>query len=392
MKSTALEHLQPNLYAGRERAGKIAVFDVLDGKKDVEPKHGMRGTTRLVLLAMLVLAATGCATIGPASISHGRSTYNAVINRTEDEQILSMIVHQRYDETFGMLVVSNVTASLRGRATVGGNAGIGPSENYAGNLVPLSAEATYEENPTITYVPLRGEQFLQRMLAPLTAEQVLLLSRMSNDEIEVFRLLVRRANDLVNPLYSSRPANQDFDRFLDLYAQWREAGKLDIVKSPDGQFALLLHNYSAEESKAMAELLGMLRVEKQTMTGPTLLPLRFFVGSPRPNVIDFETPSALEVIDAVAAGVDVPREHLDKQLARDNFGTPPRQLIAIRSAKTRPRDASVAVEYHGWWFFIDGRDSRSKRSFMILRTLIGMRLDAAAPGQGAPVLTLPVGR
>ena len=255
MKSTALEHLQPNLYAGRERAGKIAVFDVLDGKKDVEPKHGMRGTTRLVLLAMLVLAATGCATIGPASISHGRSTYNAVINRTEDEQTLSMIVHQRYDETFGMLVVSNVTASLRGRATVGGNAGIGPSENYAGNLVPLSAEATYEENPTITYVPLRGEQFLQRMLAPLTAEQVLLLSRMSNDEIEVFRLLVRRANDLVNPLYSSRPANQDFDRFLDLYAQLREAGKLDIVKSPDGQFALLLHDYSAEESKAMDELL-----------------------------------------------------------------------------------------------------------------------------------------
>jgi len=155
---------------------------------------------------------------------------------------------------------------------------------------------------------------------------------------------------------------------------------------------LLLHNYSAEESKAMAELLGMLRVEKQTTTDPMTLPLRFLVGSPRPNGIDFETPSALEIIDAVAAGVDVPREHLDKQLARGDFGTPPRQLISIRSAKTLPRDASVAVMHHGWWFFIDGRDSRSKQGFIILRTLIGMRLDAAVPGQGAPVLTLPVGR
>lgn len=354
--------------------------------------NGMRETTRLVLLVGLVLAATGCATVGPASISNGRSTYNAVINRTEDEQVLSMIVHQRYDETFGMLVVSNVTASLRGSATVGGNAGIGPSQNYVGNLVPLSAEATYEESPTITYVPLRGEQFIGRMLAPLTAEQVLLLSRMNNDEIEVFRLLVRRANGLMNPLYSSRAANQDFDRFVDLYAQLREAGKLDIVKSPDGQFALLLHDYSAEESKAMDQLLGMLRVEKPTTTGPTTLPLRFLVGSPRQNVIDFETPSAFEVIDAVAAGVDVPREHLDKQLARGDFGTPPRQLISIRSAKTRPRDASVAVMHRDWWFFIDGRDSRSKQGFLILRTLIGMRLDAATPGQGAPVLTLPVGR
>src|SRR3954468_19014801 len=241
----------------------------------------MRVKARPILLAMLALAAAGCATVGPASISTGRSSYNSVINRTEDEQILSMIVHQRYDETFGMLVVSNVTASLRGSATVGGNAGVGPSENYAGNLVPVSAEATYEENPTITYVPLRGEQFIERMLAPLTAEQVLLLSRMSNDEIEVFRLLVRRANGLVNPLYSSRPANQDFDRFLDLYAQLREAGKLDIVKSPEGQFALLLHDSSAQESNAIEELLGILHVKKQSTTGPTTLPLRFLVGSPR---------------------------------------------------------------------------------------------------------------
>ena len=352
----------------------------------------MRGMARPVVLVILALCSGGCATIGPASISNGRSSYNSVINRTEDEQILSMIVHQRYDETYGMLVVSNVTASLRGSATVGGNAGIGPRENYAGNLVPLSAEATYEENPTITYTPLRGEQFIERMLAPLTAEQVLLLSRMSNGEIEVFRLLVRRANGLVNPIYSSRPANQDFDRFIDQYAQLREAGKLDIVKVPDGQFALLLHDYSAEESKAIDDLLGMLRVKKQVTTGSTTLPMRFLVGSPRADVIDFETPSALEVIDAVAAGVEVPREHLDKQLARVDFGPPPRQLISIRSAKTRPHDASVAVEHHGWWFFIDGRDSRSKQGFMILRTLIGMRVDAAGPGQGAPVLTLPVGR
>ena len=347
---------------------------------------------RPVVFLILAIVLSGCASVGPASIGNGRSTYNAVINRTEDEQILSMVVRQRYDETFGILVVSNVTANVRASASVGGNAGVGPRESYAGNLVPFSAEATYEENPTITYVPLRGEQFIERMLAPLTAEQVLLLSRMSKGEIEVFRLLVRRANGLMNPLYSSRAANQDFDRFLGLYAQLREASKLDIVKSPDGQFALLLHDYSAEESKAMDELLGMLRVEKQTTTGPTTLPLRFVVGSPRPSVIDFETPSALEVIDAVAAGVDVPREHLDKQLARVNFGTPPHQLVSIRSAETRPRDASVAVEHHGWWFFIDGRDSRSKQSFVILRTLIGMRLDAAPPGQGAPVLTLPVGR
>src|SRR5687767_9200773 len=96
-------------------------------------------------LASFGMLLCGCAVVGPASISNGRSAYNAVINRTEDEQVLSMIVHKRYDETFGMLVVSNVTASLRTSAKVGANAGVGPESGYAGNLVPLSAEATYEE-------------------------------------------------------------------------------------------------------------------------------------------------------------------------------------------------------------------------------------------------------
>jgi hypothetical protein len=331
----------------------------------------------------------GCAVVGPASISNGRSAYNAVINRT-DEQILSMIVHQRYDETFGMLVVSSVTASLRTSAKVGANAGVGPESSYAGNLVPLSAEAAYEENPTISYVPLRGEQFVERMLAPISAEQTLLLSRMSTDETEVLRFLVRRVNGLVNPLYSSRPAGNEFDRFLDLYARLREAGNLDIIKSRDGQFELLLHDYAEDQAKLVGELLRMVGV-KPGPAPPTTLPVRFFVGSPRADSIDIETPSALEVIEAAASGVEVPGDDLVKGLARPAATTARPDLITIHSSRDRPRDATVAVTHRGWWFFVDGRDNRSKQSFMILRTLIGMRLDASAPGQATPVLTVPVG-
>ena len=221
----------------------------------------MRETTRFVLLAMLVLAATGCATVGPASISNGRSTYNAVINRTEDEQILSMIVRQRYDETFGMLAVASVTASLRLSASAGVNAGVGPRSGYVGNLVPLSAGVAYEENPTISYVPLRGEQFTERMLAPITAEQALLLGRMSTDQVEVLRLVVRRANGLANPLYSWRRATGEFDRFMDRFAQLRGKGKLDIVRSGDGTLELLLHDHTEEEARDAVEMLRMVGVD-----------------------------------------------------------------------------------------------------------------------------------
>ena len=55
-----------------------------------------------------------------------------------------------------------MTANLKVGASLGANVGIGSDSSYAGNLVPLAAGATYEENPTISYVPLRGEQFVER--------------------------------------------------------------------------------------------------------------------------------------------------------------------------------------------------------------------------------------
>src|SRR5262245_36131062 len=83
-------------------------------------------------LTCAITTICGCAGVGPSALSHGRSAYNTVINATEDQQILSMIVHHRYDDTFGMLAVSNVTASLKFRGTLGGNVGIGPESSFEG--------------------------------------------------------------------------------------------------------------------------------------------------------------------------------------------------------------------------------------------------------------------
>jgi hypothetical protein len=343
-------------------------------------------------LTVLSLFLPGCAGVGPVALNNGRSAYNAVINATEDQQILSMIVRQRYDETFGMIAVSSVTASLRIGASVGGNVGIGASSGYEGNLVPFSAGATYEENPTISYVPMRGEQFIERMLAPVSAEQALLLSRMSTEEVEVLRMLVRRANGIVNPLFSSQSAGGEFDRFVMLYARLRERGRLDVVRAADQQYQLLLHDFTEDEMHDVREFLQVLGVQVHLDNrGPIALPLRFFVGEPREDAIDLETPSAMEIIEAAGSGIEVPDAHLADGLARATaeIVTP---FIAIHPSRDRPSHASIAVMHKGWWFFVDERDARSKQAFIILRTLIGLRLDEGTTGQVAPVLTVPVAR
>jgi hypothetical protein len=339
---------------------------------------------------------SACSGVGPTSLHNGRSAYNDVINATEDQQVLQMIVRHRYDETFGLLAVASVTASLSVGASVGGNAGIGPDDSYAGNLVPLSVGVTYEENPTISYVPIRGEKFMERMLAPISAEQALLLSRMSTQEAEALRWLVRRANGLVNPLYSpsraARPENR-FDRFITLYAQLRDQGRLDIVRTAEGRFEMLIHDYSEPDTAAVNELLEVLGIQRRAERGaPISLPVRFFVGAPRTDGIDLETPSALEVIEAAGEGVAVPEEHITANIARPPTRGEGPPFVAVGCSSGYPDTASVAVKHRGWWFFVDDRDARSKQGFVFLRTLVGLRLDETSPGQGAPVLTIPAAR
>ena len=60
----------------------------------------------------LLWALYGCSVIGPQSIANGRAAYNEVINQTEDQQMLTAIVRNRYGETISMLAVTNVTANL----------------------------------------------------------------------------------------------------------------------------------------------------------------------------------------------------------------------------------------------------------------------------------------
>jgi hypothetical protein len=344
-------------------------------------------------LASLALALNGCATLGPAALSNGRGTYNAVINETEDQQMLAMLVRQRYGETFGLLAVSSVTASLRVSATVAANIGIGSARAYEGNLVPLAAGAVYEENPTISYVPLRGEEFVQRMLAPVTGEQVTLLGHMSTREVEVLRFLIRRANALVNPLYTAAPLADPgaFDRFLERFVRLRERGHLETVHNPDGGADLIIHGYSGDETAEVQELLRSAGIDLQARDGETLiLPVRFAVGPPRRDGIDIETPSALEVLEAASAGVDVPEPHLADGIAESSTKRGGAPLIHIRSSSERPDAATVAVEHRGWWFYVDARDTPSKQAFVILRTLFGLRMDEAASKLASPVLTVPV--
>ena len=108
-----------------------------------------------------------------------------------------------------MISVASVTANLRFSAQTGTNIGIGDSDNYAGNLVPLSAGVAYDENPTISYVPLSGEDFMRRMLSPVSVNEWVLLGGTVKHPGHVFALATRRVNGPRNPLLGEAPPSSD---------------------------------------------------------------------------------------------------------------------------------------------------------------------------------------
>ncbi|MCA9286271.1 MAG: hypothetical protein KDA22_13685 [Phycisphaerales bacterium] len=361
-------------------------------------EHHVIRTAGLLVASTLLGWIEGCAVVGPSAIASGRSVYNEVINRTGDEQLLNMIVRERYGETFGMLRVASVTASMKFRGSVGAEFGFGPDSNYAGNLVPLSAGVAYEENPTISYAPLGGEAFLTKMLAPITVEQSILIGQAS-DRSSLVSVMIRRINGLENPALRSGKSSPAFDRVVQIHGILRSKGMLTLARdetssdSGDTGYYFIFFDYSSEID-LVREYLSALGITSIEPDGQDIyLPVRVSIGRPSHDSVNLELRSVIDIIRDVGASIDVPAEHVEMGIVDPNLVDLPRadRIIAIKSSKERPRLASVAIQAHGYWFYIDATDAGSKEGFGLLRTLIGMRLDATDGPSQVPVLTIPTG-
>lgn len=355
----------------------------------------MKPITRALCLAAgasVVASLYGCNAVGPAALGSGRGAYNDIVNQTEDEQILAAIVRLRYDQTFGLLAVTSITANISVSSSVDAEAEIASGGSFEGGT--LGAGVLYEENPTISYVPVRGEIFVERMLAPLSADQTLLLSRMSTQDFEPLQLLVRRVNGLANPLFAPADPGGGFDRFIELFRHLREQGVLDLVGSPNGGHEVFIHDLKPQQVGDVAELLATLGINEPVNPGSDQrIALHFFVGAATSDAIEIETPTALEVLRAASKGVAVPAAHVTDGIVRG--GTGPvydSGPLMVHAARERPVQASIATRHRDYWYFIDEGDVASKQTFLLLRTLVGLRLDSGEKGQLAPVLTVPVGR
>lgn len=353
----------------------------------------------ILIVSALVLLMCGCITVGPTSISRGRADYNEAINRTDDEQLLMALVRGRYGETSRLLAVTSVAANVRFGANAGAEVQFGEEEFTEWSVVPFRGGVAYEDNPTITYAPVQGEQYLQQIMSPISLRLLILAARSSLQPAGLFTILVKRINDIKNPNFLMSPLGEIDLRFSRLVGLLKLLTEVDVshwLKSPQGesQFSLVIRNYAPEYSDKVRELLNLLGLQiPEDESKEIVLPIYSALKISGFEGIAIETRSTLDLIQIFRASVEVPEEHVRLGLAIDY---PPKGLagkdIRIRMSKERPENASVAVNYSKYWFYIDRADQRTKAAYRTLRSIWDITIANSTEQQPLPVLTVPVSR
>jgi len=358
----------------------------------------MLGCWATMVLLFASSALVGCDIVGPRAIYSGRPAYNEAIEETNSQQIFDLIVRNRFGESSGLLAVSSVSANFRLSGSIDANFGIGNPANFAGNLVPLSTGAAYEESPTITYTPVEGQDFLAEIFGHLPLDMAVFMVQAFDDPGNTMIMLFKSINSIPNPAYRNDDGTMTDPRFLrivQLLGDLGRSGHLSFASDGKDTFIYGIRGDNARAEALMRELAGLLSLSFDS-SGPKAFRVPFIlgIGDPSGMEVRVETRSIAQLLQIASASMQVPQEQIASGLAADmrllgSVG----DLIQIRSSDSRPEDALVATRAHGTWYYISDTDIESKNFFRILERLMSTRIaDAARRDTSGPVLTLPVAR
>jgi hypothetical protein len=416
---------------------------------------------KLLCGLFLCLSVGGCA-FGPRALERTHGQYNDAVRRVYEEQLLASLVHLRYTENPTQLDVSAIAAQYE----LSSQAEARPfflSPNPSNSNVIFKTFTSIlpdvligaNNRPTITFTPADDGSDVRRLLTPISADTLVLLTQMGWPVSTVLRLWTERLNGVPNAVPAAGPRRDvipEFDRFLQLVELLRivqdrelitlhaterltelsgplpeeritaaavvEAAKGGLEYRPreDGKTWVVVRRQKslvldvspgAEDSPELAEMARLLnlqpgqrRYELVVGAGGYPDPLRF---PTKPSTVLHVVPrSTAEVFYYLSNGVEVPPEHLACGLVRSpadadgqlfDMREVTRGLFAVQVCKGHkpPPDAYVAVKYRGYWYYVDDRDESSKATLGMMLQL--SRLDFARQRiSSGPVLTLPAGR
>jgi hypothetical protein len=402
---------------------------------------------RLVATLAVCAGAGGC--LGPNAVRYTRLKYNEVVRDTNDQQLLTNIVRLRYADSPIFIDLPNITSQFEISGVGGYLGGYGnqtPRRASLGN-----GQLSMRDTPTLSYHPREGREIAQSLLNPLTPDLFSIVNAGANIE-QLLLMTVNDMNDVPNASRATvltprvPDDNTEFIRGIRILTSLRdrdatelafgrheetEAASEPIPRSAVSGRDLInaAHDGYVFRDKGDGRVTVYkrerdlyLRIRPEFVDSPEMHEIaRIFKLRPgldkyriKPELSQQEQDqlpdplgndtiymnmrSVLQIMTFLSKGVCVPEEHVRAGVVPMTPGPDGRPFdwtrimqgnFFVNSQKHRPRDAEVAIQYRGYWFFIASNDVNSRAVLAILEMLFA--LQESGDKTVGPLLTLPLG-
>ncbi len=356
-------------------------------------------TNRLaaVLLSLGLLATTGCTHLGPKTVAVDRFDYSTAIADSWKQQTLLNIVKLRYMDLPVFVDVASIVSGYSVQTGVSVNGTLSSESAIQGNYLAAGGQAIYTDRPTITYVPMTGEQFLRGLITPLDPKNIFFLLQSGYAADFILSLAVESLNGVRNRSTAGgtvREADPEFIRALDLLREVQAAGAFgmrveeDKVKGSTGVVFFRRDDVPAEIAEKGAEIRRLLKLP----SGPQKFVLTYSPARGAENELAVNSRSMLQIMQAFASRLDVPEAHLKDRsawpsLENASAAQSPQQRARIHSGKQKPTGAFAAVRYRDYWFWVDNGDLQSKRALTVV--MFFFTLADTGSSEKLPLITIP---
>jgi hypothetical protein len=352
----------------------------------------------LGVLALVVLAFSGCASVGPPTIARDRFDYVGAIGDSWKQQMLLNLVKVRYSDTPIFLDVASVINqySLETGVNVAGQ--VAPEGREGDTYLGMSGQGRYTDRPTITYTPVSGEAFARRLLRPLTPSSLLTLIEGGYPIDLMLKGCVHSVNGIRNRFQAgvrTRAADPEFYPLLERLKRIQSAGVISLRFQTVNYQEEALLSFRGRIDPYVQEDINF--VKKTLGLDPTASEYRVVYGTQAKDdkEIAVLSRSLLDIMGDLASYIDVPAAHVKEKRVRETvleetaegYSFPP--LIEIQSSANKPENAFISIPYRDYWFWIDDRDQPSKSVFTFLMFLF--LLTETGGRVGAPVISISAG-
>lgn len=373
----------------------------------------------------VALATLGCNTVGPRAVRTARQPYNEALATARDQEILWNLLRiaegkkphflrvdtllTKYtfnaNASVGLTLTDTLVRTDSGKTTATGEETTITDADTDAEASATSAGGAWEEQPTVTYKPLDGEDFARRILAPVSLENLALLFGAGFDGERLVELFVSRAGEFFE-------GDKNLERLGELVGLLQRRHDLQFVAeagqpekegapAPTRLFIALRGN-----SNEACEFFCMLPKTEgdcdSECKGKGADALQYIPMSrvsraleqaegdqPEPELPLIVTRSLTGAI-RTALGVEG-SESLDLlTLCESKASEEVKALLRCSDDRPASSDSIVSVSYRGKWFSIPADAPVSREAYLLFSYVYTMQ--AAEPAVGAsPDIVLPIG-